>query len=252
MTSLSFFIQVILGTTFYGLDVYTDIKFSVDMIENSWKNFGAEMTKCLNKFDGKFDLAIEVCKLHFNKQACMAALAEVRRTSAECFENEQRFTDNIDWRIAGAVCAAHCIIPILASLILWEVIQRGVECCNRSWTKLPIPFVTKFHKFMLEKKLFKNYAWTKRNESKETEKKYEDEKKKCKEDIEAYENVVVLSLVVEASLEASFQVSNVIIISQSALNSTTYCSVFLSNCLPPAFLGPEPDWVHWIRLDTSG
>ena len=36
---------------------------------------------------------------------------------------------------------------------------------------------------------------------------YEEEKKKCKDEIEAHENVVVLSLVVESSLEASFQVS---------------------------------------------
>ena len=100
LTSLSFFIQVILGTTFYGFDVYTDIKFSIEMLENSKKNFGAQMTKCLYKFDGKFDQAIEDCKMQFNKQACIESLAEVKRTSDECFNNEQRFSDNTDRRIA--------------------------------------------------------------------------------------------------------------------------------------------------------
>ena len=99
MTSLSFFIQVILGTTFYGFDVYTDIKFSIEMLENSKKSFGAEMTKCLYKFDGKFDQTIEDCKMQFNKQACMESLAEVKRTSDECVNNEQRFSDTTDCRI---------------------------------------------------------------------------------------------------------------------------------------------------------
>ena len=145
--------------------------------------------------------------MDFNKQACKIALDEVKGISDHCFENEQRFSNNTDWRIAGAVCAAHCIIPILASLILWEVIQRGMEWSQRSWTKLPIAPLTKLHKFRLEKKLYEKYAWPQRNESMETQMKYEKEKKECKDDIEAHENVVVLSLVVESSLEASFQVS---------------------------------------------
>merc|ERR1711946_73868 len=57
MTSLSCFIQVILGTTFYGLDVYTDIKFSVEMLGNAQKNFADDMNKCLYRFEGKFDQA---------------------------------------------------------------------------------------------------------------------------------------------------------------------------------------------------
>ena len=145
--------------------------------------------------------------MDFNKQACKITLDEVKGISDECFENEQRFTNNTDWRIAGAVCAAHCIIPILASLILWEVIQRGMEWSQRSWTKLPIAPLTKLHKFRLEKKLYEKYAWPQRNESMETQMQYEEDKKKCKDKIEAHENVVVFSLVVESSLEASFQVS---------------------------------------------
>merc|ERR1711894_332410 len=124
------------------------------------------MNKCLNRFGGKFDQAIEDCKMDFNKQACKITLDEAKRISDQCFENEQRFTDNTDWKIAGAVCAAHCIIPILASLILWEVIQKGMEWSKRSWTKLPIAPLTKWHKFSLEKKLYKNYARVDRNESK--------------------------------------------------------------------------------------
>ena len=206
MTALSFFIQVITGTTFYVLDVYTDIKFSLEMYGNSRRIFGAELTKCLFKFDQIFDLAIEDCKMHFNKQACKTALAEAMKANDQCFENEQRFTDNTDWRIAGAVCAAHCLLPFLASFILWELIQFGQEYNWGSWTKLPIAFLTKLRKFMLERKLYETHAWADRNKDEKTQEKYEADKKKCLYKIEAHENIVVLSLVVESSVEASFQV----------------------------------------------
>ena len=45
-----------------------------------------------------------------------------------------------------------------------------------------------------------------RNKDEETQKKYEVEKKKCLDNIEDHENIVVLSLLVESSVEASFQV----------------------------------------------
>jgi len=236
MTTLSFFIQCILGTAFYVLDVYTDIKFSAEMVGNSKKNFGAEMTKCMYIFEGVLDQAIEDCKMQFNKQACMSSIAELKFTSDECFQNEQRFTDNTDWRIAGGVCAAHCIIPFLVSFILWEVIQRGVECCKRTWTKLPIAFVTKWHKYRLEKKLYKNYGWADRNKSPETEEEFEKKKKEYKDEIQTHENVVVLSLVVESSLEASFQVSHItktphLYVSKNNL-SLSFSSKLSTSCPP--------------------
>ena len=144
--------------------------------------------------------------MNFNKLACMTNLAEAKKTSDECFDNEQRFTNNTDWRIAGAVCAAHCILPFLASFILWELIQVGQECGWRSWLKMPIAFIAKARKFTLEKELYEVYARDDRNTNDETQKKYEIEKKKCLDKIEEHENIVVLSLVVESSIEASFQV----------------------------------------------
>ena len=206
MTGLSFFIQVILGTAFYVLDVYTDIKFSLEMYGNAGRNFAAEMTKCHSKFDQLIDLTIEDCKMHFNKLSCMAVLAEAKKTSDECFINEQRFTDNTDWRIAGAVCAAHCILPFLASFILWELIMVGQECGWRSWLKMPIAFIAKWRKFTLEKKLYEVYKRADRNKNEKTQKKYETDKKMYTDKIEEHENIVVLSLVVESSIEASFQV----------------------------------------------
>ena len=58
----------------------------------------------------------------------------------------------------------------------------------------------------MDRELYNNYAWEDRNKSEETQKQYEDKKKECMEKLEANENMVVLSLLVESSLEASFQV----------------------------------------------
>ena len=146
MTCFNLFIQVILGTTFYGLDVYTDINFSLEMFGKSW-------------------------------------------------------------RIAGAVCIAHCVLPFLASSILWGMIMVNQDRSWKSWTKMPITFTAKCRKFLLKKKLYEVYAREDRNKDTETQKKYEVDKKKCLDKIEDHENIVVLSLVVESSIEASFQVT---------------------------------------------
>ena len=58
-------------------------------------------------------------------------------------------------------------------------------------------------------KLYNNYAWQDRNKNEETQKQYEEKKKQCMEELEANENMVVLSLVVESSIESSFQVRDV-------------------------------------------
>ena len=76
----------------------------------------------------------------------------------------------------------------------------------RSWSRLPLTIITKLNKFLLDWELYNKYAWQDRNKSEETQKQYEEEKKECMEELEA---MVVLSLVVESSIESSFQVRDV-------------------------------------------
>ena len=61
----------------------------------------------------------------------------------------------------------------------------------------------------MDRELYNNYAWEDRNKSEETQKQYEEKKKECMEKLEDNENMVVLSLVVESSIESSFQVGDV-------------------------------------------
>ena len=88
----------------------------------------------------------------------------------------------------------------------WPVVERFNQTF---WSTLPLPFITKLNKFLLDLELYNNYAWKDRNKSEETQKQYEEKKKQCMEKQEDNENMVVLSLVVESSIESSFQVGDV-------------------------------------------
>ena len=69
----------------------------------------------------------------------------------------------------------------------------------------PIPFLTKMYSFICERKLFDVLAWQERNKDKESEVKYEREKKTILDSISSHEHVVNLSLIIESSVESSFQ-----------------------------------------------
>ena len=130
-------------------------------------------------------------------------LAIVKKSGENCFEKEERFTESNDWNIAGIVCSFHCILPFFLQFILWEVLQIGKDCDLRAFSNLPLPFVTRVYKFMFDWELFKIYKQPRDKRDEET--KYEEDKIKAIGKIDAYENIVNLSLIIEASVESSFQ-----------------------------------------------
>ena len=135
----------------------------------------------------------------------MNSLAVVKKMADDCFDNEERFTDPNDWWIAGTVSSAHCALPILIGFILWGVLQIGQGCGLKSLQNLPLPFVTRWFKFRLDGELFKNYSWPDRNKNQKSQNEYEAKVKKCKENMDVYDQVINLSLIIESSVEASFQ-----------------------------------------------
>ena len=76
---------------------------------------------------------------------------------------------------------------------------------NAAITNLPIPVITKVNRFLWDITLYRHFAWTERNKNADTEKIYQAKKKQIDDEISTYENVVNLSLIIEASIEASFQ-----------------------------------------------
>ena len=204
MVFLSLFI-FFMGTTFYVLDIYTDVKFSLDMFNYSKRSFTQELNLCQEDFDKEFSTMVDNCRNNFNRAECSSSLAVVKKIADDCFDNEERFSDPNDWWIAGTVSSAHCALPILIGFILWGVLQIGQGCDLKSLRNLPLPFVTRWYKFLLDRELYSNYAWSDRNKSQETQSEYEKRMKQCSENLDAHDQMVNLSLIIESSVEASFQ-----------------------------------------------
>ena len=139
---------------------------------------------------------------------CLQSLTNARKMGKDCFENGERFDDTFDWKIAGFVCALHCIFPILWSFILWEVMKIGKSCADRGFRslfRLPLPIFAKFNKFRCLWQMYNNFAWKDRYKDDETKRTYETKKEEYQKKLDKIEDVVNLSLNLEASLEASFQ-----------------------------------------------
>ena len=81
----------------------------------------------------------------------------------------------------------------------------GKSCSRRALFYFPLPPITKLKRFLCERRLFQNFAWPDRNKDDKTKLEYEMKNNKCMKEIEKNERIVVLSLVIESSMEASFQ-----------------------------------------------
>ena len=103
------------------------------------------------------------------------------------------------------VSAVHLALPFLFSFIVWQVLMMGKRCSRDAFFYFPLPPITKLKRFLCDWKLFKNFSDPDRNLNEETKQKYENIKKECMEEIEKNDRIVVLSLVIESSLESSFQ-----------------------------------------------
>ena len=169
------------------------------------RNFTQDLSLCQEDFEHEFTFTIDVCRDNFNKTECVKSLTVVKKMAEDCFDNEERFTDPNDWWIAGTVSSVHCALPILIGFILWGVLQIGQACGLDSLQNLPLPFVTRWFKFRLDGELFRNYAWPDRNKSPESQTEYETNVKQCSENLDVHDQIVNLSLIIESSVEASFQ-----------------------------------------------
>ena len=81
----------------------------------------------------------------------------------------------------------------------------GKRCGEAAFLYFPLPPITKLKRFFCDWELYKNFAWQDRNKDEETRHKFEVTKNKLMRDIEKNDRIVVLSLVIESSMEASFQ-----------------------------------------------
>ena len=83
--------------------------------------------------------------------------------------------------------------------------MMGRRCSRYALLYIPLPPITKWRRFLCDKQLFKNLAWQDRNKNETTRMEYEMTKNRCLKDIEKNDRIVVLSLIIESSMESSFQ-----------------------------------------------
>ena len=193
-----------MGWGFYVLDLFTDVLFVKDMYRLAITDFNQTTIECKDTFDNEFLTTIDRCKDNFDVADCINSLESIRR-QASCFENERRFEDTNDWVIAGTVSSLHCVLPFVFSFIIGAILIRHAGCALVSVFKFPIPFLTKMYSFICERKLYKILAWKERNKDKESGAQFESEKKTILDRISAHDHIVNLSLIIESSVESSFQ-----------------------------------------------
>ena len=70
VTIMSFIIQVIIGPGFYGLDVYTDVRFTLDMFNQAQRNFTEDVDSCKPEFSTDIDQVMDYCKTNLTEEVC--------------------------------------------------------------------------------------------------------------------------------------------------------------------------------------
>ena len=207
MIFVSFIINIIMGYGFYSFDLATDMNFSIFMFNQANRNFTMELQECKKDFDNQLDEVIHNCRYSFNSTQCLHSLKIAKAHGENCFENEDRFKDILDWWIGGVVSAIHLMIPIVFSFVFWSILERN-NWSLMSLLKIPLPPITKMYKFYAECELF--VAYTKKG-CLNTDGKMvinmnnKNQIQKSKEKLRAIGNTVNFSMIIEAAMEASFQ-----------------------------------------------
>ena len=203
-TLLINFILLTLSMTFYGLDLYTDIKFSHFLLNQTSQNFSSLIDECKPEFNVTINEIINSCQNEFNSSSpleCLNLLEKAKNLGDSCFNRGQRFDDNSEeWNKAGNIAAIHCALPFLVSLGIW-MIQNKI--CSTAICSIPSPIISKLCNFFLTGRL--GYIYTKNRNSKDDKSEYENKKNKWIEKIRRNEAIANLSHLIEATFEASFQ-----------------------------------------------
>lgn len=232
----TFFTRVILGTSFYGLDLYTDLNFSLYLFHQAQTNFSAQIEKCRPSFETKFNETVEKCRgTKFDSNECRILLRRVNLLSDSCFNQDQRLDNPGDWEIAGVVSLIHCILPFLVTISTWVLSTDWKKCNYKIFLRIPLPFVTKIYEFHYMKNMFT--IFTRSRQTHVGREIFDKDWKKWNEKIRKQEAFVNLSLLIEASVESSFQF--------------WFQSVFLFPTIFISFMGTGcglSTWSDWFNL----
>ena len=163
VSSLIVVILGIVSVSFHGLDIYTDVDFSVSLLDKSEMNQAVakeELVNCTRMVDQEFLEVVNAFMDNGNKiyspddeELEFGLNLTERITNAgsnysNCFNKENRFRNKPEeWRLSSIFSIIHICLPLIAAAIIWAVIvrkQQVITTGNLPW----LPF-TKFYEVLL-------------------------------------------------------------------------------------------------------
>ena len=206
--------SIILKSATYGLDVYTDLYFSLSLFHQSGRNFTQEIADCKKGFDDILLEAIQECQTSLSRSSieedyygkCLRHIRQVELVGSDCFNREERFTGEMssEWTAAGIITIVHCgALPLLISFIIW-LSQHSFKICNlKAFLRFPHSLPAMLYRFHYTKKLIGNYARDRKGHYNKWF--FEVNKTKWLEKLRNNESLLNLSHMIEATSESSFQ-----------------------------------------------
>ena len=193
---------ILIGGFLYIFDVYTDIKFSLEMFDLSQKNFTEALETCVeNKTSVTFD-AVEKCNAYgASSFECLEVFHNASTSNIrECFELQERFDDPYQWTEVGIVSVAHILLPTVFATFIFALFlyNRMIRKDFSLPLIFPVTIMTKIYKAITHIRININ------NQTKD-DKNFESENKKLMQEMEGHTILSTISMILEAGLESSFQ-----------------------------------------------
>ena len=204
------------GGSLYILDVYTDVSFTLDIFSQTHRDFRVEFDQCRTENYGSLAHITQKCNFTYQQNfqgqmflvfekpkdvECLGLIASGKFCSLrDCNKLKGRFVEKHYWQEMGIVCWAHIILPFAFTFLLFGLyLKNNIIKINRYIIlKIPLPFLTKIYLTILQWKTFYNNT-DKSNPN------FERQKDNLIEELEGHQILTNLSMILEASLESSFQ-----------------------------------------------
>ena len=207
------FLSLLMAWFFFGFDLYTDMRFSLDMKDNYIRVFRKKLkvtyTRCQENFNQTFANASNICNANWTSLNCTRALLQSANFhDDECSLKGNRFEDcPYEWQLAATISAVHCVLPFVVSITTWIIIAW------KNWKKtsifqLPIIFFTETYHFYCKWNLYNILARQDRDDNDETRKQFEQDHEHWQRKIVRHDYILNLSKLIEAAVESGFQESH--------------------------------------------
>ena len=202
--------NVLFGGFMYAFDIWTDVQFSLELreLEEKTRNSTPENNSTQNflfcrakKIQLVSTMVSNCIDLGIDTEECVNEfdLASNVSNSMFCDVDTTRFHDPVGPFSAYVVSVFHIVLPFLFSFIVFFNLINFSKIDWYTPLKFPLPILTKTHKTIIEVKSHFN------NQKKKGSEGFESRKRALIKEAEEQKMMTHISMILEASLESSFQ-----------------------------------------------